>query len=169
MVGISIFAIILTYVTFGIFHVFKKLGNISCPASVASEPLFDTYDEKCNESIRPASSNNIVSEITKKGYLFFVTIENTVTGEKQTLSNRNKKYLIWDANDIAYKFYNKEREIIQAAQNDKDGACMVQEESCMTKEEILSGFDNALHELKSYREGKLELKPLEDVLNEQLS
>ena len=31
---------------------------------------------------------------------------------------------------------------------------------------ILSGFDNALHELKSYREGKLELKPLEDVLNE---
>lgn len=31
---------------------------------------------------------------------------------------------------------------------------------------FLSGFDNALHELKSYREGKLELKPLEDVLNE---
>lgn len=47
-----------------------------------------------------------------------------------------------------------------------DEACMVQEESCMTKEEILSGFDNSLHELKSYREGKLELKPLEDVLNE---
>ena len=47
-----------------------------------------------------------------------------------------------------------------------DGACIVQEESCMTKEEILSGFDNSLHELKSYREGKLELKPLEDVLNE---
>ena len=55
---------------------------------------------------------------------------------------------------------------IQAVQNDTDGACMVQEESCMTKEEILSGFDNALHELKSYREGKLELKPLEEVLNE---
>ena len=29
--------------------------------------------------------------------------------------------------------------------------CMVQEEPCMTKEEILSGFDNALQELKSYR------------------
>lgn len=43
---------------------------------------------------------------------------------------------------------------------------MVQEEPSMTKDEILSGFDNALHELKSYREGKLELKPLEDVLNE---
>ena len=55
---------------------------------------------------------------------------------------------------------------IQAVQNDTDGACMVQEESCMTKEEILSGFDNALHELKYYREGKLELKPLEEVLNE---
>lgn len=45
-------------------------------------------------------------------------------------------------------------------------ACMVQEEPCMTKEEILSDFDNALHELQSYREGKLELKPLEDVLND---
>lgn len=41
-----------------------------------------------------------------------------------------------------------------------------QEESCLTKEEILSGFDNVLHELKSYREGKLKLRPLEDVLNE---
>ena len=29
---------------------------------------------------------------------------------------------------------------IQAVQNDTDGACMVQEESCMTKEEILSGI-----------------------------
>ena len=55
---------------------------------------------------------------------------------------------------------------IQAAQKDTDEACIVQEEPCMTKEEILSGFDSALHELKSYREGKLELKPLEDVLNE---
>ena len=55
---------------------------------------------------------------------------------------------------------------IQAVQNETDEACMVQEEFCMTKEEMLSGFGNALHELKSYREGKLELKPLEDVLNE---
>lgn len=113
MLGISIFALIMTYVTFGIFHVFGKLGNSSCPASIASEPLFDTYDEKCNEPIRQASPNNIVSDIAKKGYLFFVTIENTVTGDKQTISNRNKKYLIWDANDIAYKFYNKERGIIK--------------------------------------------------------
>ena len=52
------------------------------------------------------------------------------------------------------------------ANKEANEACMAQEEPCMTKEEILSGFDNALHELKSYREGKLELKPLEDVLNE---
>ena len=48
------------------------------------------------------------------------------------------------------------------ANKEANEACMVQEEPCMTKEDILSGFD----ELKSYREGKLELKPLEDVLNE---
>ena len=52
------------------------------------------------------------------------------------------------------------------ANKEANEACRAHEEPCMTKEEILSGFDNALHELKSYREGKLELKPLEDVLNE---
>ncbi len=43
---------------------------------------------------------------------------------------------------------------------------MVSEEPCMTKDEILSGFDEALQELKSYRAGKLKLRPVEDVLNE---
>ncbi len=32
----------------------------------------------------------------------------------------------------------------------------------MTEKKYSRVFDNALHELKSYREGKLELKPLED-------
>ncbi len=45
-------------------------------------------------------------------------------------------------------------------------ACLVSEEPCMAKEEILSGFDEALQELKSYREGKLKLRPVEEVLNE---
>lgn len=49
---------------------------------------------------------------------------------------------------MAYKFYNKEREFIQAAQNDSDGARMIQEEPCMTKEEILSGFDESLQNTK---------------------
>ena len=35
---------------------------------------------------------------------------------------------------------------IQAAENENDEACMVQEESCMTKEEILSGFDESLYD-----------------------
>ena len=50
------------------------------------------------------------------------------------------------------------------ANKEANEACMVQEEPCMTKEEILSGFDNALHELKSYREGKLELD-LKELMN----
>ncbi len=40
------------------------------------------------------------------------------------------------------------------------------DDSCMTKDDVLSGFDGALHELKAYREGNLELKPLEEVLGE---
>ena len=75
MVGTLIFSAVLTYATFVIFHAFGKLGNSSCPPSKASEPLFDTYDEKYNEPIRQASPNNMISDIVKKGYLFFVTIE----------------------------------------------------------------------------------------------
>ena len=66
-----------------------------------------------HQNLYSTPPNNMISDIVKKGYLFFVTIENTVTGDKQTISNRNKKYLIWDANNIAYKFYNKERGIIK--------------------------------------------------------
>ena len=40
-----------------------------------------------------------------------------------------------------------------------DGACMVVEEP-------LAGFSEALKELKDYRDGKIELKPLDDLLNE---
>ncbi len=36
---------------------------------------------------------------------------------------------------------------IQAAQNENDEACRLRR-VCMAKEEILSGFDNALHELE---------------------
>lgn len=35
-----------------------------------------------------------------------------------------------------------------------------------TKQEILNSFDQALKELKLYKEGKLKTKPLEDLLNE---
>lgn len=111
MLGILTFSFIATYATFGIFHVLGKLGSSSCPASVASEPLFDTYDEKFDEPIRLASPHNTASEIVKRGRFFCVTISNSVTGDMQTLSNTNKKYLVWDANNLAYEFFNKEREL----------------------------------------------------------
>ena len=36
----------------------------------------------------------------------------------------------------------------------------------MVGEEPLAGFSEALKELKDYRDGKIELKPLDDLLNE---
>ena len=36
----------------------------------------------------------------------------------------------------------------------------------MVGEEPLTGFSEALKELKDYRDGKIELKPLDDLLNE---
>ncbi len=41
-----------------------------------------------------------------------------------------------------------------------------EEEPCMTKAEILQNFDEACKELKLYKEGKIELKTLEEVINE---
>lgn len=41
-----------------------------------------------------------------------------------------------------------------------------EEEPCMTKAEILAGFDEACKELKLYREGKLKLMSAEELLNE---
>lgn len=49
---------------------------------------------------------------------------------------------------------------------EEDDACVVSEKTCMTKREVLAGLDEAFHELKMYRDGKLELKPLEEVLDE---
>ena len=49
---------------------------------------------------------------------------------------------------------------------EEDNACMIAENPSMTKQEVLVGLDEAFHELKMYREGKLELKPLEEVLDE---
>lgn len=41
-----------------------------------------------------------------------------------------------------------------------------EEEPCMTKAEILAGFDEACKELKLYKEGKVKLKTAEELLNE---
>lgn len=40
------------------------------------------------------------------------------------------------------------------------------DDAYMVGEEPLAGFSEALKELKDYRDGKIELKPLDDLLNE---
>lgn len=40
------------------------------------------------------------------------------------------------------------------------------DDACMVGEEPLAGLSEALKELKDYRDGKIELKPLDDLLNE---
>lgn len=102
---------ILAIITVALLKCLDKLGNSSCPATVASEPLFDTFDENFDEPIRLASPNNTATEIVKRGRFFCVTIANSITGDKQTLRNTNKKYLVWDANNLAYEFFKKEQEI----------------------------------------------------------
>lgn len=48
----------------------------------------------------------------------------------------------------------------------KAKATVEEEQPCMTKAEILQGFDEACKELKLYKEGKIQLKTLEEVIDE---
>ncbi len=52
----------------------------------------------------------------------------------------------------------------------RNGGSFTQEisrmELAMEKNKILAGFEDALHELKLYREGKLELRSLDELLKE---
>lgn len=77
---------------------------------MVSDLPFAPNGEDYNEPISLLSPHNSASEITKKDGLFYVTIENSVTGDKQTLCNKNKEYLCWDAEEIATKFAVKERD-----------------------------------------------------------
>lgn len=77
---------------------------------MANDLTFAPNGEDYQEPISLLSPHNSASEITKKNGLFYVTIENSITGDKQTLSNKNKKYLCWDAEEIATKFALKERD-----------------------------------------------------------
>ncbi len=85
------------------------ISRVTTSPTVSNLP-FDSNGEDYHEPISLLSPHNSASKITKKDGLFYVTIENSVTGDKQTLSNKNKKYLCWDAEEIATKFAVKERD-----------------------------------------------------------
>lgn len=106
MFGITLGALIFAWLTIGIGN---AIGKMKCASPVQDLP-FAPNGEDYNEPISLLSPHNSASEITKKEGLFYVTIENSVTGDKQTLNNKNKKYLCWDAEEIATKFAVKERD-----------------------------------------------------------
>lgn len=106
MFEITFGALILAWLTIGLGNAINK---IKLPTPVPDLP-FAPNGEDYNEPISLLSPHNSASEIIKRDGLFYVTIENSVTGDKQTLSNKNKKYLCWDAEEIATKFAVKERD-----------------------------------------------------------
>ena len=94
----------------------KKLGRAidrygGNSLNINDDGLFYGYNcEKYNEPILLLSPHNSASEIVRKDGLFYVTIENSVTGDKQTLCNKNKWFLCMDAEAVATKFAVKERD-----------------------------------------------------------
>lgn len=110
MFGITFGTLVVVYGAIAIFHIFGKIGNAIDKYGSNYELPYAPNGEDYNDPISLLSPHNSASEITKKDGLFYVTIENSVTGDKQTLSNKNKEYLCWDAEEIATKFAVKERD-----------------------------------------------------------
>ncbi len=104
MLEILIISGILAYAILGMGHILAKVGSRTHLSSLTSND-----NEDCEEPIPLLSPHNSVSEITQKNGRYFITIENSVTGDKKTVSNRFKKYLCWEAHDVAFDFAVKER------------------------------------------------------------
>lgn len=118
MLGILIFAAVLTYGTFALFHILSKVGDSINSVPSSSISTYSPIGADYNEPIQLLSSNNSASEITYKDGLFYVTIENSVTGDKRTLSHKNKRSLCWNAEDVATKFALRERDEFHNTNND---------------------------------------------------
>ncbi len=110
MVGILIFSAVLTYGTLALFHILGKVGDSINSVPRSSIANIRQTEKIINEPIQLLSHNNSASKITYKDGLFYITIVNSITGDKKTLSHKNKKYLCWDAEDVATKFALRERD-----------------------------------------------------------
>lgn len=119
MLGILIFSAIAAYAILGIGNAIDKLGKM--PSHKSYEPtasrsipvLWLEYGEFCenyNTPIDPISPHNLVSEIVRENGIFSVTIENSITKDKKTISNKDKWNLCQEADDVAFQFAVKERE-----------------------------------------------------------
>lgn len=106
MFGITFGTLLAAYIIIGIG---KALDKVHLPTPVPDLP-FAPNGEDYNEPISLLSPHNSASEITRKDGLFYVTIENSVTGDKKTLSDRNKMTLCIEAEFVATRFAEKERD-----------------------------------------------------------
>ena len=115
MFGITFGTLVVVYGAIAIFHILGKIGKTigKYENKVSGNLVYVPYGpngEDYNEPISLLSPHNFASEITRKDGLFYVTIENSVTGDKKTLSNKDKWLLCLDAEEIATKFATRERE-----------------------------------------------------------
>lgn len=98
----------------------------------------------------------------------FVTHRNSISEiymDTLTLEIEKNKLIrqILDIEDIS--ILKKVRSLLSS--EEKHANCVAEEEvPYMTKKEILAGFNDACKDIKLAREGKLQGRPIEDLLNE---
>lgn len=97
-------------IAFAIVMLVNIASNVHLPStSSSSNMLYGECGELYNKPLSLISPHNTASEITRKDGLFYVTIENSITGDKKTLSKWDKWLLCLEAEDVAFQFAVKER------------------------------------------------------------
>lgn len=109
MLGTLIFSALAAYTTMGVGNAIDKLGRKSSCTGSSTNFLYGECGEQYNKPLSLISPHNTASEITRKDGLFYVTIENSITGDKKTLSKWDKWLLCLEAEDVAFDFAVKER------------------------------------------------------------
>lgn len=103
-------------VAYGIFLMFYLLGKMAHTGGNTSHCAPRTNN---NQSANPnneykklitlVSPHNTASDITWDNGAYNVTIENSVTGDKEIVRHKNRRHLCWLADEVAAKLAIKER------------------------------------------------------------
>ena len=84
-------------------------GNTSHSVSRFNNSLSANPNNEYKKLITLVSPHNTASDITWKDGAYCVTIENSVTGDKEIVRHKNKRHLCWQADEVAAKLAIKER------------------------------------------------------------
>lgn len=107
--GVVLVVDVLLIMLFLLRKISRMAGNASHYAPRANNSPSANPNNEYKKLITLVSPHNVASDIVWKDGAYCVTIENSVTGDKETVRHKNKRYLCWLADEVAAKMAIKER------------------------------------------------------------